>query len=817
VAAPDAHVPVRRIPRGARFVAVGLAAAFFACLHAFFPSRTAESVRATAANAPHPLIGKYCMSCHDTEERKGDLAFEGLDFNQVAADAEIWEKVGRKVGAGVMPPAGNPRPSKAEADDFIATLTERLDAAVPAPAPVMLGRLNRTEYTNVIRDLLGLQVDAATLLPPDASSKGFDNIAAVLSTSPALIQSYLDAGMKISRLAVGDMSIEPQRAVYRAPRVLNQETQLEGLPLGTRGGIRVNHFFPLDGEYEVSVEAGPGASGFMRRAPGPMPGVDLTVDGRSVPLSHDGPTRDSPTVHGPARIKVGAGLRTVTAALVDTSTAAGVNDLYAVFPRKGAIFNIVVNGPFQPTGSGTTASRQKIFVCRPRAPAEEQPCARDIVTRLATRAFRMPLAANGDDVARIMRFYDAGHAKGGFEAGVQQALAYILVDPRFLYRFEREPRTVKPGQAFRISDVDLASRLSFFIWSSIPDEELLQAAAAQRLSKPGEIERQVRRMLADPKASALVNNFASQWLHLRQLASVQPQGREFDDNLRQAFDQEAKLMFTRIMREDRSVLELLDADYTFINERLARHYGIDGVVGDHFRRIDLPEDSPRRGLLGKGAVLTVTSVANRTSPVIRGAWVLENILGVPPSPPPPGVENNLDATAAKPTTLRERLAQHRVDKACASCHNVMDPIGLALENYDNIGKWRTLDGGLPIDTSGVMVDGTRLAGPADLNKAILSRSDDFVETLIEKLMTFGLGRHVTYRDMPAIRRIARDAGRNDEHFSALILGIVTSEPFLMRTRSGDDKTRAEPSTLNAANERLPLQTANLQSPGNGAN
>jgi hypothetical protein len=778
-------VSAARWPRGARFVVLGLATAFLASLSFFFPGHTETGAHASAvaaSDAPHPLIGKYCMSCHDQEERAAGLAFEDLDFTNVSANAETWEKVARKLGAGVMPPAGNPRPSKAEAADFIKTLTTRLDSAAPAPAPVMLSRLNRTEYANAIRDLLDLRIDATTLLPPDAASKGFDNIAAVLSTSPALIQGYLDAGMKISRLAVGDLSTEPERAVYRAPPALNQETQLEGLPLGTRGGIRVTHFFPLDAEYEISVEAGPGSSGFMRRAPGPMPGIDLTVDGRAVPVSHEGPVRDSPVVNGPTRIKVAAGLRTITAALLDPSSAAGVNDLYEVFPRKGAIFNIVVNGPFNPTGPGNTATRKKIFICRPPKPADEASCAREIVTDLAGRAFRMPLTAESDDVSRIMRFYDAGRAKGGFEAGIQQALAYILMDPRFLYRFEHEPRQVAPGQAFRISDVDLASRLSFFIWSSIPDDELLHAD----LSKPGEVERQVRRMLADPKADALVENFAAQWLRLRQLASAQPQGREFDDNLREAFEQEAKLVFGHVMREDRSVLELLDADYTFVNERLARHYGIEGVSGDYFRRVTLPKDSPRRGLLGKGAILTVTSVANRTSPVIRGAWVLENILGVPPSPPPPGVENNLDAAAAKPTTLRQRLAQHRVNKVCATCHNVMDPIGLALENYDYIGKWRTLDAGLPIDASGVMVDGTRIAGAADLRKALLSRSDEFVETLIEKLMTFGLGRHVTYRDMPAIRSIAREAESNGDRFSALILGIVTSEPFLMRTKSGGD-------------------------------
>ncbi|MEP7247561.1 MAG: DUF1592 domain-containing protein, partial [Gammaproteobacteria bacterium] len=577
--------------RGLRFVVLGLATAFLASLSLLFPARIETSTRALAmaAHAPHPLIGKYCMSCHDAEEHEANLAFEGLDFNRVGANAETWEKVRRKLDSGVMPPVGNPRPSKAEAKDFIETLTQRLDATTPTPAPVMLRRLNRTEYANVIRDLLGLRIDAAALLPPDASSKGFDNISAVLSTSPALIQGYLDAGMKISRLAVGDLSTEAARTVYRAPAALNQETQLEGLPLGTRGGIRVSHFFPLDAEYEISVEAGPGASGFMRRAPGPMPQVDLTVDGRAVPVNRNGPLRDTPMLNGPVRMKVAAGSRTITAALVDPSTAAGVNDLYTVFPRKGAIFKVVVNGPFAPTGPGNTASREKVFVCRPHTPADEPRCARENVTRLASLAFRTPLSAGSPEVDRIMGFYDAGRARGGFEAGIERALAYILMDPRVLYRFEREPQALKPGQAFRASDIDLAARLSFFIWSSMPDEELLQVAAGQRLSQPGEIERQVNRMLADPKASALVDNFAAQWLHLRQLASAQPQGREFDDNLRQAFDQEAKLMFGTVMREDRSVIELLDADYTFVNERLARHYGIEGVVGDHFRKVILPK------------------------------------------------------------------------------------------------------------------------------------------------------------------------------------------------------------------------------------
>jgi hypothetical protein len=761
--------------RGARFIVLGVATAFLAALAIVFPVQVDESRAdlAVAEGAPHPFIGRYCMSCHDAEERAANLAFDELDFEHVSANSDAWEKVVRKLNAGLMPPAGNPRPKDTEREHFVRQLTLRLDAAGTAPASVPVRRLNRTEYANVIRDLLGLQIDAAALLPPDAASKGFDNIADVLSTSPALIQGYLNAAMKVSRLALGDLSMEPERAVYRAPLGLNHETQREGLPLGTRGGMRVEHFFPLDAEYEISVESGPGTSGFLRRGPGPMPEVDVTVDGRPIQLQK----------HGTTRIRVPAGLRPVTAALIDPVNAAGVNDLYAVYPRKGAIFSIVVNGPFNPTGLGNTPSREKILICRPTTPDEERPCARKIIANLATHAFRRPLQADGDEVEFIMRFYEAGQETGGFESGVQHALAYILMDPRFLYRFEEEPRTIKAGQPYRIDDLDLASRLSFFLWSSIPDDELLRVAAEKRLHEPAELERQVRRMLADTKSSALADNFAAQWLQLRQLEAAQPLTREFDDNLREAFGREVKLMFTAVMREDRSVLDLLDADYTFVNERLARHYGIEGVTGEWFRRVSLPKDSPRRGLLGMGAVLTLTSLANRTSPVIRGAWVLENILGTPPPPPPPGVETNLDVAVATPTTLRERLAMHRTNKVCASCHNVIDPIGLALENYDLVGKWRTSDNGLPIDASGVMVDGTPLNGPEDLRSAILSRSNLFVETLIEKLMTFALGRHVTYGDMPAIRRIAREAEKQGDRFSAIVLGIVKSEPFQMRTGS----------------------------------
>ena len=745
-------------------LAVGIGAIYLGALGVVFPVQGSGEL-GVAEDAPHPMIGKYCMSCHDSEEQVAGLSFEGLDFDDVSGHAATWEKVVRKLNGGVMPPLNLPRPDEAELASFMEELTGKLDAD-PAPLPTAnLRRLNRTEYANAVRDLVGLEINPSDYLPPDAATGGFDNIADVLSTSPALIQGYLNAGLKISSIATGDQSLELTRTVYNAPGNLVQDKHLEGLPLGTRGGISVQHFFPVDGTYEISVASGTGGFIFGRRAPSPMPAINLTIDGKRIKLGEG----------DKATVKVAAGHRRLTAALLDEVAGAGVNDIFANYLTKGLVFNIAVNGPFEKTGTGKSGPREAIFTCRPKTQMEEKPCARSILTRMATLAFRRPVKPMGDEMETIMRLYDEGRGQGEFEDGVRAGLAYILVDPRFIYRFEQP---VLDGDDFGISDLDLASRLSFFLWSSIPDEELLDLAAAGELSDPGVLEAQVDRMLADPRSEALVDNFAAQWLHLRELRSTQRESAVFDDNLRAAFEKETYSLFRNVMQENRPIHELLDADYTFVNERLAKHYGIEGVRGDYFRRVSLPEDSVRRGLLGQGAILTVTSVANRTSPVIRGAWVLENILGVKPPPPPPGVETNLDVNG-EATSLRQRLAVHRENKVCASCHNMMDPIGLAMENYDLVGQWRTMDGEFAVDASGTMADGTKIDGPRQLREAILSRSDAFTHTFIEKMLTFAIGRELDYTDMPEVRRIARESASDDSRFRAILAGIINSRQFRM--------------------------------------
>ncbi|MCW2396675.1 MULTISPECIES: DUF1592 domain-containing protein [unclassified Sphingobium] len=768
-------------------VILAAGAVYLAALGAAFPVQGDEPT-AVAENAPHPMIGKYCMSCHDSEERVAGLSFEGMDFDHTGKNAAIWEKVVRKVSAGAMPPLNSPRPEASELASFLGQLTDRLDST-PAPLPsANLRRLNRTEYANAVRDLIGLEINPADFLPPDAATGGFDNISSVLTTSPALIQGYLNAGLKISSIATGASTLELTRTVYNAPGKLVQTKHLEGLPLGTRGGMRVNHFFPVDGTYEISVRTSTGGFIAGRRAPAPMPAVNLTIDGRRVALGKG----------DKVRVKLGAGRRTITAALLDEVAGAGVNDIYANYLTKGLVLNVAVNGPFTTQGPGRSAPRATVFSCRPKSWMEEKPCARAILTRLGSLAFRRPLKPMGGEVDAIMKMYDAGRAQGTFEDGVRAGLSYILVDPRFIYRFEQPVAQDK----FAISDLDLASRLSFFLWSSIPDQQLLDLAAQNKLSDPAVLDQQVNRMLADPRAEALVDNFATQWLHLRELRSVQRESPAFDDNLRVAFENETKGLVRYVMLQNRPIRDLLDADYTFVNERLAQHYGISGVRGDYFRKVSLPKDSVRRGLLGQGAILTVTSVANRTSPVIRGAWVLENILGVKPPPPPPGVETNLDANA-EATSLRQRLAVHRENKVCASCHNMMDPIGLALENYDLVGQWRTRDGAFPVDASGVMSDGTKINGPRDLRNAILARSDAFTHTFIEKLMTFAIGRELTFADMPEVRRIARTSAGNGDRFQTILRGVVTSRQFRMPAGSQKDRLRVSPSQLTWNTSRQP--------------
>jgi hypothetical protein len=725
------------------------------------PASTAKPVEAPLDRT---LTTQYCVPCHNQRAKIGGLSIESLDFDHPEKDAETWEKVIRKVKTGMMPPSGARRPERATLDAFATQVEKNLDAAAalhPNPGSAALHRLNRTEYGNVIRDLLALDIDVEMLLPPDDATDGFDNIADALGTSPALIQGYVSAAMKISRRAVGDRTLIPSQITYTAPPNLAQDRHIEGLPLGTRGGMLIEHTFPVDGEYDISIGGGAGG------------GVNITLDGERIDVRN---TRSF-------RLPVQAGPHSIGAAIIDRVRGAGVDEAYSdfrvnsAFTVGGGVNSIVINGPYNMTGPGETPSRKRILVCRPASAAEELPCARQILSTLTRRAFRRPV--QDAEMTTLMNFYQQGRKNADFETGLQQALARILVAPAFLYRVEEEPAGVADGAIYRVSNLELASRLSFFLWSSMPDDELLDLAIKGRLTDPKVLDQQVKRMLADSKANALITNFGGQWLNLRELEKVETASKNFDDNLRHAFARETEMLLESIVQEDRSIVTLLDANYTFVDERLARHYGIPDIHGSYFRRVPLGPDSPRRGILGQGAFLTVTSVGTRTSPVTRGRWILENVLGTPAPVPPPGVDTNLDKDAeeVKVTSLRQRLELHRKVEPCASCHKIMDPIGFALENFDMVGTWRDLDGKTPIDASGQLVDGSKLASVLDLRNALLSRQEMFVTTATQKLMTYGLGRTVQYYDLPTVRKIVRQAAQNDFRFSSLVLGVVQSDPF----------------------------------------
>ncbi|HEY9463930.1 MAG TPA: DUF1592 domain-containing protein, partial [Vicinamibacterales bacterium] len=720
---------------------------------------------------------QYCITCHNARAKAGGLTLDPAELNQMDRHAETWEKVIRKLQTGMMPPSGAPRPARAAIDGFVASLQTQIDraaAARPFAGTPALHRLNRAEYTNAVRDLLALDVDAASLLPPDDSAAGFDNIADVLGVSPALIEGYATAAAKISRLAVGDSSIGLDRVTYRAAGSLSQEDHLDGLPLGTRGGMIVRHTFPLNADYDLQI--GPGRSGGIGAVvTARAQDIDVTIDGQPVDLQ--GKTQ--------LRLPVEAGPHTIAVALVKRSHIDGADGVYEAPTRSPGISQITIAGPFNARGPGDTPSRRRLYVCTPKAAGEETACAGKILNTLATRAYRRAVSQSGPEMETLLEFYRTGRESGSFDSGIQRAVARVLVDPNFLFRFEREPEGVAPGTPFRLSDLELASRLSFFLWSSIPDDELREVAARGQLKNPAVLERQVRRLLADPRADSLVSNFAGQWLFLRELKNVRPDSPDFDENLRRSFQQETELLFRTIVREDRPIIDLLDADFTFVDERLAKHYGMEGIHGSRVRRVSLPANDPRRGLLGQGSVLTVTSAANRTSPVVRGKWVLDNLLGIPPPQPPPGVETNLekDAAQVKVTSLRQRLELHRANPVCAACHNVMDPIGLTLENFDHVGKWRTVDGQTSINATAQLVDGTKLNGPLSLRRALLERSDVFATVATEKLLTYASGRAVQYQDMPAVRAIIRDAARDKYRFSSLVIGIVKSTPFQMRTKA----------------------------------
>jgi hypothetical protein len=725
------------------------------------------------------LVGRYCVACHNDVDLAGDLAFARLRRDDLGADAAIWETAIKKLRGHLMPPPGEPRPTEARLDAFVSWLERTLDEAAraaPNPGAPVLHRLNRAEYANAVRDLLDLPVDAATLLPGDDASGGFDNVASALSVSPALLQAYVSAAAKVSRLAVGDPGASVAVTTYRAPRGLQQAEHVDGQGLGTRGGMTIRHVFPLDAEYEIRV--GRGGGGFGLEALGGDEEIEILLNGERAAVLGRGPRT--------ATLAVPAGPQTLQVAIVRKRDAQGVDDLFAVHAPTPGITSVAIVGPSNATGAGDTPSRRRLFVCSPASAADEDACATAILARLAERAYRRPVGAGDPALATLLEFYAAGRERGSFDSGLQQAVARVLVDPEFIFRFEAEPEALPVGATYAVSDFELASRLSFFLWSSIPDDALRATAVAGELRDPAVLEREVLRMLADPKADALVANFASQWLRLRQLDTVSPTSAEFDGNLRQSLRKETELLFTTVMREDSSVVELLDADYTFVDERLARHYGLPGISGSRFRRITLDAASPRRGLLGHGSILTVTSAPNRTSPVKRGQWILENVLGTPPPPPPEGVETNLDETAplgAAPTAMRQRLERHMSDPACAACHNLMDPIGFALENFDFTGRWRDADAGGAVDAHGVFIDGSEIDGPAGLRRVLLEREERFVATFVEKLLTYALGRTLEASDMPAVREIVRGAAEDDYRFSALVIGVANSVPMRMRIKS----------------------------------
>jgi mono/diheme cytochrome c family protein len=728
------------------------------------PAATTTTAAAFSQQQAQSVINQYCATCHNQRSKTGNFELDTKDLAHLEKDVVAWESVVRKLRTGMMPPKNAARPDRATLDGLATWLEGGLDrqAAVQAnPGSPSVQRMNRVEYANAIRDLLDLDVDVSAMLPGDSTSSGFDNIADVLGTSPALIQGYLSAAMKISRLAIGDLTVQPAPVVYRAARGLSQATHLDGMPIGTVGGMVARHNFPLDGEYEI-------------RAAGTR--VDLTLDGVPIPTGGRG------SIRAPIR----AGQHTIGAASTRAFEAGNMDSPFSgPGGRGGGVTSITVLGPYGLLTPGDTPTRRKIFVCYPANTAAEAGCARQIVRTLATRAFRQPISDKDPSVETLLTFYQEGRNESGFDTGIERALARILVDPRFIFRMEHVPANIPQGTPYRLTDLELATRLSFFLWSSIPDSTLLDLAIAGQLSKPAVLEQQTRRMLADPRAKSLVDNFASQWMRLRELDNAEPDpSADFDGNLRLAFRREMQLFFESILREDRSIVELLDSDYTFVDERLARHYGIPNIKGSLFRRVVLAKDDPRRGILGKGSILLVTSASNRTSPVQRGAWVLENLLGMKPPSPPPGVETNLDGEGdiSKAKTIRERMELHRNNPVCASCHTIMDPVGFSLENFDLVGKWRDMDGKTRIDATAEMVDGTKLNGPASLRRALLDRSSSFVSVATEKLMTYATGRAVTPYDMPAVRKIIRDSANTNYRLSSLVLGVVKSEPFQMRAK-----------------------------------
>jgi mono/diheme cytochrome c family protein len=785
----------------------------------YTPVEISKTASAPAASKPLPTISSvstapqeramldaYCATCHSQNGSEPALSLDTLDLNHLEKNGDKWELVVRKMRAGMMPPSGRPRPSAQAYESMIAFLEKGLDrAAVPTLPPPGIHRMNRTEYANVVRDLLALEIDPSKFLPSDDSTRGFDNIAGALTISPALLEGYTVAAEKISRLAIGDVH-EPSSKICRVPEDNSQDYHIDGMPFATRGGLLCNYEFPADGDYVFKLY--PINQGLMdnNRAFGEIRGekLELLVDGERVKLyDWDRELASGAAVHGGTpdlHFQVKAGPHTVIATFLATQLAPS-NDLnehfirstietgglpgFKFFPHVG---KLEILGPNKPAGASESPSRRKIFTCNPASAAQETDCAKQILTTLARHAYRRPVTAK--EVEMLMSFYQQGRKEGSFEIGVERGLERILADPEFVFRREIEPVNLAAGKSYRISDLELASRLSFFLWSSIPDDELLRLAGQNRLHDPVVLEQQVRRMLADPRSDQLVVNFAGQWLNLRSMQTVFPIPGifpDFDDNLRLAMRKETEMFVSSIVHEDHSVLDLLNANYTFLNERLAQHYGLSGITGSNFRRITWPvEFDVRRGLLGHGSIETVSAYPNRTSPTVRGKTMMKIFLGVSPPDPPPNVpalkEGESAVHASGKPTMRQQMEQHRKVEPCATCHKIMDPIGFSLENYDAIGRWRTTDDGSPIDPAGQLVDGSKLDGVKGLREALLRYSPQFVRVVSENLMIYALGRGTDYYDMPLVRSIVRDAEKNNYRFSSLVLGVVKSEPFQMNQK-----------------------------------
>ena len=748
------------------------------------------------------LVDQYCADCHNPTLQSGGFSWADVDLAHPEQSAARVEEVIRKLRVGLMPPAGAARPDAAVLKDFAVALETGVDQAAaenPFARPPNLHRINRTEYQNSIRDLLGLTVDVSTMLPPDSRTNGFDNMADALTVTPALMNAYLRAAGKISRAAVGDPEASAAQVYYKVPKVVNQMRRVEGAPFGTRGGISVVHNFPADGDYSFKLELYYYYTGTQigSKLPEPLQDQELevSVDGERVAvftIDPDANETDNVLISESAHIK--AGQRRLAAAFVSKHDGP-IEDQYQLYEHTlldVSIANqsgmtalphlqtIAVTGPVNPTGVSETDSRRRIFTCKPAERSEEEGCAKEIISRLAGQAFRRP--PTPEDLEGLMIHYEDGYVDGGFEAGVRVALQAILSKPEFVFRFEQVPDDAAPGRNYRIDDLELASRLSYFLWSSIPDEELVNIAAEGRLRDPATLEQQVKRMLADPRSEALATSFAGQWLGLQGIREVLPEPGTFPNytrNLGESMRREVELLFDSVLGEDRSPVELLTSDYTFVDEVLAKHYGIPNVVGPRFKRVQLT-DPNRFGLIGKAGLLTMTSLANRTSPVARGKYVLEVLLGTPPPSPPPVVPPLAEAVNNEKTLrVRDRMEQHRASPACSGCHQIMDPIGLALENFDAVGVWRTNDSGFRIDPAGKMFDGTDLEGPAGVRQALLDRTDSFLRGFTESLLAYGLGRVTDHRDMPTVRAIMRGAAADDNRSSSFVIAIVESAPFQM--------------------------------------